>query len=254
MAADVAGRSARHGYPATDAARRAGPQPDEPQAGRRRNARGEGSRLSDEIVSAALALIERTDSDEAVTLRAVAREIGIAAPSIYAHFPDRDAILSAVVVRIFDELADAINASTESVGEDPVDRLVAGCSGYVRFGLTHPARYNALFSQHRIGVLAGADDSGKPVTIGADGRPDLKFGTDAFAILLDGIVACVRAGESVSTDPLADATAVWVGLHGAVSLRIAMPGFPWPDPADLVRQLVLALARVTRPAGATTPA
>jgi AcrR family transcriptional regulator len=221
---------------------------DEPRTSRRRNARGEGSRLSEEIVSAALALIERTGSDEAVTLRAVAREIGIAAPSIYPHFSDRDAILRAVVVRIFDELTDAINASMESVGPDPVDRLVAGCTGYVRFGLAHPARYNALFSQHRIGVLAGADDSGQPVSISGDGRPNLSFGKDAFAILLDGIVACVRAGESLSTDPLADATAVWVGLHGAVSLRIAMPGFPWPDSADMVRRLVLPLARVIGPA------
>lgn len=216
-------------------------------ASRRRNARGEGSRLSEEIVWAALALIERTGTDEAVTLRAVAREIGIAAPSIYAHFADRDAILRAVVDRIFDELTEAIAASVDAAGADPVERLVAGCSGYVGFGLAHPARYNALFSEHRIAVLAGADDSGKPVSVSADGRPALKFGTDAFAILFDGIVACVRAGESLSADPLADATAVWVGLHGAVSLRVAMPGFPWPDPADQVRQLVLALARVTGP-------
>ena len=71
-------------------------------AGRRRNARGEGGRLAEEIVAGAIAIIERTGSDEEVTLRSVAREVGIAAPSIYTHFPDREAILWAVVQVVFD--------------------------------------------------------------------------------------------------------------------------------------------------------
>src|ERR1700684_1098518 len=78
-----------------------------------RNARGQGTRLADDIVRGALALVERTGSDEAVTLRAVAREVGIAAPSIYAHFADRDAIVMAVVMRIFDELTEAIEQGME---------------------------------------------------------------------------------------------------------------------------------------------
>jgi len=42
---------------------------------------------------------------------------------------------------------------------------------------------------------------------------------------------------------VADATAVWVALHGTVSLRSALPLFPWPDPAAFVRRLVLSLAK-----------
>src|SRR5271165_5817767 len=80
---------------------------------RHRNPRGQGARLTEDIVAGALALIERTGSDEAVTLRAVAREVGIAAPSIYAHFPDRDAIIMAVVLRVFDELTAAIEQGRE---------------------------------------------------------------------------------------------------------------------------------------------
>src|SRR6266851_4574824 len=128
-------------------------------ARRPRNARGQGGRLTEEIVSAALTLIERTGSHEAVTLRAVAREVGIAAPSIYAHFPDRDAVLMAAVMRIFDELTEVIEAAA-----DPVARLVAGCEAYVAFGLAHPARYGVLFSGRQI----AAQDYCKPVPIGPD--------------------------------------------------------------------------------------
>jgi AcrR family transcriptional regulator len=207
---------------------------------RQRNARGQGARLTEDIVRGALALIEREGSDEAVTLRAVAREVGIAAPSIYAHFPDRDAIVMAAVVRIFDDLTAAIDASVRAAGPDPAGRLVAGGEAYVAFGLEHPARYGVLFSERRI----AAADNCKAVPIGPDGRPVLEFGAEAFAILVDALEACVRAGISASTDVTADATALWVALHGAVSLRTALPRFPWPDAEKFVRRLVLSLAKV----------
>ena len=207
---------------------------------RRRNPRGQGARLTEDIVAGALALIERTGSAEAVTLRAVAREVGIAAPSIYAHFPDRDAVLMAVVARIFDELTGAIEQGKEAAGQDPAGRLVAGCEAYVAFGLEHPARYSMLFSTQR----PAAPDYCKPVPIGPGGRPVLEFGAEAFALLLQAIQDCVTAGVSASTDVVADATAVWVALHGTVSLRTALPRFPWPEPAASVRQLVLSLAKV----------
>jgi AcrR family transcriptional regulator len=207
---------------------------------RKRNARGQGARLTEDIVAGALALIERTGSDEAVTLRAVAREVGIAAPSIYAHFADRDAIILAAVVRVFDELNEAIVAGADSAGPDPVARLVAGCAGYVAYGLEHPARYRVLFSERRTGTA----DYCRPVQLSADGMPVLEFGAESFALLVRAIDDCVQAGVSASTDVVADATAVWVALHGTVSLHTALPGFPWPEPGQFIGDSVLSLARV----------
>ena len=207
----------------------------------RRNARGQGNRLADDIVQGALTIIERTGSDDAVTLRAVAREVGIAAPSIYAHFADREAIIMAAVVGIFDELADAVEAADTSTGPDPVDRLLAGCQAYLDYGLAHPARYGLLFSPRGL----APEDYCKPVPIGVDGQPVLEFGAEAFSLLVRGIQACVEAGVSGSEDVLADATAVWSALHGTVTLRTALPGFPWPELTDFNRQLVLPLAQIT---------
>jgi hypothetical protein len=50
---------------------------------------------------------------------------------------------------------------------------------------------------------------------------------------------------SYAADALADSTAIWVALHGTVSLESSAPGFPWPERDDFVRQFVLRLARVT---------
>ncbi len=207
-----------------------------------RNARGQGARLTGDIVSGALAVIEREGSAGAVTLRAVAREVGIAAPSIYAHFPDRDAILKAVIAQIFDELAAAIRQGTDAAGADPVARLIAGCEAYVSFGLADPARYGVLFNARR---MASQDyEAADPP--GPDGRPALAQGADAFALLVAAIEDCVNAGVSASTNPTTDATALWVALHGTVSLRTALEGrFPWPETSKFVRGLAISLAKIS---------
>lgn len=219
--------------------------PPMPRVGaRHRNARGQGAQLADEIVAGALDIIEHTGSSEAVTLRVVAREVGIAAPSIYAHFPDRQSIVMAAVARIFEELRESIEEGV-AVHDDPVERLLAGCEAYVAFGLGHPARYRVLFSEERI----ADSEYCRPVSIGPDGRPLLEFGAESFALLVDALAACVESGDSATTDLLADATAIWVAMHGCVSLRTALPEFPWPPPSWFVQQFVLALGRISPPAG-----
>lgn len=197
---------------------------------RQRNPRGEGSKLANDIVAGAAAIVERTGTDEAVTLRSVAREVGIAAPSIYAHFADRDAILWGLVGRVFDDLRVQVGAVLDGY-DDPVDRLVAGCEGYVAYGLDNPALYRVLFARQFPEEDAPAE--GLPV------------GGEAFGLLVEAIERCVAAGRSVSTDPFADATAVWVALHGMVSLWSTVCDFPWPeDRHRFVTRLVLPLAQV----------
>jgi AcrR family transcriptional regulator len=200
---------------------------------RPRNRRGEGPRLRAEIVQAATSLIVRTGSDQAVTLRSVAREIGIAAPSIYTHFPSRDAIVQAVVEEALTQLHESITAAVTAC-DDPVEGLLAGCAAYVDFGTNEPARYRVLFET----------PPSKPAP-SAPGGADLS-GLEAFQTLVDNLHACVRAGRSASADPFADAVALWTALHGQVSLRAALPDFPWPS-TDTVEQLVMRLARITAP-------
>ncbi len=113
---------------------------------RERNRRGEGGRLGADILAAATSLLEETGSEEAVTLRAVARAVGIAAPSIYAHFPDRDAIVDAIVDEAFGELDDAITAAFDTE-TDPLRRLSAGAAAYLRFAEQRPHRYRLLFGR-----------------------------------------------------------------------------------------------------------
>jgi len=54
---------------------------------RRRNLRGEGGRLKAGVIDATMRLLDRSPTAES-SLRMAAKEGGVAAPSIYAHFPD----------------------------------------------------------------------------------------------------------------------------------------------------------------------
>jgi hypothetical protein len=52
-------------------------------------------------------------------------------------------------------------------------------------------------------------------------------------VTLDAVRECAATGRSSSTKTIEDATALWVALHGYVSLRAAIPDYPWP-PDDIV--------------------
>ncbi|WBQ04513.1 TetR/AcrR family transcriptional regulator [Kribbella sp. CA-293567] len=189
---------------------------------RERNKRGEGAQLREEIVSAATRLLD-AGTEQSVTLRAVAREAGITAPSIYSHFADRDAILLAVTQNGFAELELVLREASvgASAGADPVERLRAVCTAYLEFAQCRPARYRILFG--------AAWDASQTVKRAPKLAPDLAvLGMDAFGILQQSVADCVAAGRSASTDPMADATALWVGLHGLAQLRVAASLFPWP--------------------------
>jgi AcrR family transcriptional regulator len=202
---------------------------------RTRNPRGSGTRLRAEILAAATTLLEESGTTEAVTLRAIARRVGISAPSIYAHFPDRDAVLDQVLQGAFTQLYAAIHADIDGIA-DPVERLRRGCQAYLRFAHERPQPYRIMFQR--------VDPRPAEVRPESDSTDGL-IGGDAFQILVDAIAACARAGRSTSTDPYTDAVAVWIAMHGYALLRAGLPEFPWPPDDETFDRIVLRQAGVT---------
>jgi AcrR family transcriptional regulator len=203
-------------------------------ATRTRNRRGEGSRLRDEIVAGAVALLDETGDETSVTLRAVARRVGISAPSIYRHFADQPSIMLAVVEQAFDELEVELRGAREAAGNDPRARLFAVCTGYLEFARKRPGRYRTMF-----GGLWMPDLEASSLT-----EADMQaLGQGSMRLLADVLGDCVAAGIATSTDLSADAVALWVGLHGLAHQQSVTVSFPWP--ADITERLVVALAHLT---------
>ena len=193
------------------------------------NRRGQGVALHEEIVDAAARLLGETASREAVTLRAIAREAGIAAPSIYPHFADRDAVLDAVVSRTFAELAQV--CSDAAIGAPSGAAAVrALCRAYMAFAGDSPGRYQILFQRSADNV------SRQPNPYPA--------GLRAFELLSAAIGRSVTEGSSTSTDPTRDAQALWAALHGLTTIVAATPRFPWRPLDDLLDRLIEAMTGI----------
>lgn len=200
---------------------------------RTRNRRGEGAKLRDEIVAAAAALLDETGDSSAVTLRSVARRVGIAAPSIYRHFADQSGIVHAVVQQAFDELADELGAARDAAGDDPRARLYAVCLGYLEYARRRPGRYRMMFGGVWMPDLT-------TTSLTADDMYAL--GEESLAVIAEVLGGCVSAGIATTTDLDADVVALWLGLHGLAHQQSSTVSFPWP--ADIAERMIVALAHL----------
>ncbi|MFJ8748426.1 TetR/AcrR family transcriptional regulator [Streptomyces sp. NPDC102441] len=204
-----------------------------PKRARARNRRGEGGRLREDIVTAAMELLDETGDERAITLRSVARRVGIAAPSIYPHFSDQPAIMLAVVRQEFAGLGNSLRAAVAEAGDDPRRRLYAVCHAYLEYARLHPERYRTMFGGLWIPDLAGSSLTEQDLAT---------LGAESMQILIDALADCARTGSVTSTDVSADAVALWVGLHGLAHQRAVSPSFPWPE--GIADRVITALAHV----------
>src|SRR4030042_5920422 len=82
----------------------------------------------------------------ALNLRAIARTLGITAPSIYNYFPNRDALVTALIVEAFNSLADAQEASVQNLAEDDLEgKLSALGLGYRQGAVSYPQPSPLIF-------------------------------------------------------------------------------------------------------------
>lgn len=201
---------------------------------RPRNVRGEGDRLRGEIVDAAIDVLAALGPEDPFSLRSVARTAGIAAPSVYIHFADRNVLLLAVLEKLFGEQI-AIRAAAEEAaaraGGGAWERLLARSTAGVRFGLENPGHYKALFEGRVVLRLDDprAADFGRPLLL--------------RSIELIREIQTTSGPGWVSDDPQRLALLLWCGLHGVVSLRINKPTLRWPHAVELAEQMARAIIR-----------
>jgi AcrR family transcriptional regulator len=99
--------------------------------------------LRDALVEAGMRLLEQRHSDQ-LSLREVAREVGVSATAVYRHFPDKDALMWAIATRGF-ALLGAMQMQAAR-GQDHLADFTAAGITYVRFALQNPAVFRLMFS------------------------------------------------------------------------------------------------------------
>ena len=126
------------------------------------------------------------EGPDGLSLRAIAREMGMTAPALYRYFPSREDLIGALIADLYDELTAAISTAAGTAG-DAAGRIAGAAT---RGAAGNPARGTAGDAAGRI---AGA------ATRGAAGNP--ARGTAR------GVGGGAAAGETAGGDPRAGITA-----------------------------------------------
>ena len=187
--------------------------------------------LTEEIADAARRQLAEVGA-AALSLRAVAREVGMVSSAVYRYFPSRDELLTALIVDSYRDLASAAERAVARAGEGPRDIWRAACAAIRTWARRHPQEYALLYGSPVPGYAAPTD------TI----EPALRVSMVLMGILSDGVGAGIirpqpgdwldRSVESelarvaqercpgVAPTVLARGMIAWTELFGAVSFEV----------------------------------
>jgi AcrR family transcriptional regulator len=131
-----------------------------------------------QIVAAARALLEQ-EGPAALTMRRLADRLGIRAPSLYKHLPDKAAVEAAIIATGFEDAAAAFEQAVDGATEP----LASLAGAYRTFALAHPHLYRLMTDQPlpRDRLPAGLEDRTAAPLQHATGDPQLARAVFAFA-------------------------------------------------------------------------
>ncbi|MEV0460518.1 TetR/AcrR family transcriptional regulator [Catellatospora methionotrophica] len=149
------------------------------------------ARVRDELTSEIKAIARQqlaTDGAN-LSLRAVARELGMVSSAVYRYFPSRDDLLTALIIDCYDELGEAAETAEAAVDRsDLLGRWLATGHGIRDWALANPAEYALIYGSPVPGYRA------PETTVG----PAARTTNVILALLADG----VAAGTLTVADPV----------------------------------------------------
>ncbi|NET59304.1 MAG: TetR/AcrR family transcriptional regulator [Symploca sp. SIO2E6] len=181
--------------------------------------------LRQSLIKAALELIAQKQDASTLSLREVARRVGVSNAAPYRHFADKNALLAAVAEEGFYILTRYLHSSIENTSDDPLHQLQVSGVAYVKFAISHPSHYRVMFSAFK------ADNLCYPSLNAA--------GQEAFAVMMNAIASGQQLGKIKVGEPRQLAWVTWSLVHGLAMLLIDHQ-LPIIDEQDIVAVAELA--------------
>jgi AcrR family transcriptional regulator len=207
---------------------------------RRANPTYYGGDLRRDLLDAALDLIAQ-EGPSAVSLRSLARRLGVSHAAPANHFPDKAALFTAIAVEGFTMLARAITDEASRLGPAATagQRFRAAGRAYTGFAVAHPAHFAVMWQRD----LLHPDD------------PELaEAGDRTFELLLGSVRDIQAEGWAAGSEPQTVAYLAWSVVHGLAALWLGGPlqhdGRPFSEIAGEVATL-LGTSLSPRPAPST---
>lgn len=161
------------------------------------------------LLEEAVAVVE-SDGMTALSLRELARRLGVSHAAPAHHFADKAALLIELARDGFERLTAAMEAAGAQ-GRDPLDRLRRIGDAYVRFAIEHPGRYHIMFGPER------SDPGAVPSSLTEASERSF----DVVVAAVETVLALWPAGGRPSTDAVA--FTCWTIGHGAATLWLDGP-------------------------------
>lgn len=114
--------------------------------------------ITAEILAAARTRLAQTGPGE-LSVRAVARDVGMVSSAVYRYFPSRDELLTALLVHAYDELGAAVEAADDAIADrgDTRERWMVACRATREWAVSHPHDYALLYGSPVSGYAAPQD-------------------------------------------------------------------------------------------------
>lgn len=139
-----------------------------------------------------------------LSLRKIAREVGVSATSIYLHFENKDDLIHTLIDESIQNLNEALKQAAAEI-ENPLERLEALAGAYVDFALNRPREYQIIY-------VVSSDEMAR--------YPKEKFrkARKGYELLTSTIEEGVKKGVMQEEDPRTASYTLWAQLHGVMSV------------------------------------
>lgn len=161
--------------------------------------------LRQSLINAAIALISEEGIND-LSLRQVARRVGVSHNAPYRHFEDKEALLAAVAEQGFQSLRVAMETARQVIPPDSPQRLEAIGIAYVHFALAHPFHYRLMFGDYRCNLSKYSALA--------------ETAQQSFMVLVSTIMEGQIAGIFRLADPVDMARVAWSLVHGQSMLGL----------------------------------
>jgi AcrR family transcriptional regulator len=154
------------------------------------------------LLNAAIEQIKEVGVDK-LSLRSIARQVGVSQTAPYRHFKDKNELLAEVAAQAFTEIYERSH-SVIDISASPILNIQASGMAYLQYAIENPEKYRLLF--------------GSTIQNRRSYSRMVEAGEQSFRILVDQVERGIETGDFIPGCSLLLANTLWTQVHGAASL------------------------------------